>query len=653
MSAGSKPQSEYRLAQNCRPGGRCWAKPRLRWRGCPHCLRGCPWDGVHPHRRPHADAWIAGLAALVGVALTAVIGLGTSLVDAEWIRPYWALIAVAVAVLVALAVGLAVAAHRLTAGDADADGPGQRLDGSEGGAVQVGGDNSGPIAAGPEAAAVGVFEDRSQHVHQYAAPPQPVPVIAAERVVVGQIPAAPVGWVPRPELDELAAALEGQSRAVVCAGGRGMGKSAVAAEYTRQAMQDPAGPRVIAWITADSEQTLLTGLGLLAERARVADPELDAAANAARARDYLNGLQEPALLVLDNAEHPELVRNWLPANSHACAVLLTSTDRRFTDLASEVHIDVYLPLALAQAAPLISRQCGTYAEYLNHLQSVSLDHALPQGGSAYPRGLAQATLLSIRTATGRNQDCKLVLDTVAVLDPGGVPRELLASLIGQQAAALDTAIGVLIEHSLLERSVDGSGVVMHRLVARFVREQAHADGRLERVLHDAAETLAGTLPSSPPPLSLADATTWTTHMLAVLGHAEEPEASDEVRVQVSHHAAALCGRLFGRGYPATELTLDEATLRIRERVLGAEHPDTLISRGNLAADYRAVGRHQDALTLNEETLTLFERVLGAEHPSTLTSRNNLALDYSAVGRHQDALTLDQETLALRERNDGP
>lgn len=37
----------------------------------------------------------------------------------------------------------------------------------------------------------------------------------------------------------------------------------------------------------------------------------------------------------------------------------------------------------------------------------------------------------------------------------------------------------------------------------------------------------------------------------------------------------------------------------RERLLGAEHPDTVTSRANLATSYRSAGRIDDALRLEK------------------------------------------------------
>jgi tetratricopeptide (TPR) repeat protein len=68
----------------------------------------------------------------------------------------------------------------------------------------------------------------------------------------------------------------------------------------------------------------------------------------------------------------------------------------------------------------------------------------------------------------------------------------------------------------------------------------------------------------------------------------------------------------------------------------------------MANSYAALGRHTDALKLREETLALQKVKLGPDHPNTLMSRSNLALSHAALGRHADALKLREETLALRK-----
>ena len=67
-----------------------------------------------------------------------------------------------------------------------------------------------------------------------------------------------------------------------------------------------------------------------------------------------------------------------------------------------------------------------------------------------------------------------------------------------------------------------------------------------------------------------------------------------------------------------------AVLKLREKVLGPEHPDTLASRNNLAGALYGEGKYAEAEAEYRAVLKLREKVLGPEHPDTLLSRNDLA-----------------------------
>jgi tetratricopeptide (TPR) repeat protein len=101
-------------------------------------------------------------------------------------------------------------------------------------------------------------------------------------------------------------------------------------------------------------------------------------------------------------------------------------------------------------------------------------------------------------------------------------------------------------------------------------------------------------------------------------------------------------------YDESERLYEEA-ISIQERVGGAEHPLTLDMKSNLALiEYtRAMERKAEdpegykrrlarARTLNEEVLKIRKRVLGDDHPETLTSINNLASVYKELGMYDEA-----------------
>jgi hypothetical protein len=60
------------------------------------------------------------------------------------------------------------------------------------------------------------------------------------------------------------------------------------------------------------------------------------------------------------------------------------------------------------------------------------------------------------------------------------------------------------------------------------------------------------------------------------------------------------------------------------RVLGADHPDTLATRNNLASSRGVAGDAAGATAAFEALLADMVRVHGPDHPNTLATRNNLA-----------------------------
>ena len=101
------------------------------------------------------------------------------------------------------------------------------------------------------------------------------------------------------------------------------------------------------------------------------------------------------------------------------------------------------------------------------------------------------------------------------------------------------------------------------------------------------------------------------------------------------------------------ITLFKKNLADSERILGPDHPGTLVSRNNLALAYQDAGKLEKAIDLFEQTLADFERILGPDHPHTLITRNNLALAYLSAGRLEQAIDLFEQTLADFERILGP
>jgi hypothetical protein len=81
--------------------------------------------------------------------------------------------------------------------------------------------------------------------------------------------------------------------------------------------------------------------------------------------------------------------------------------------------------------------------------------------------------------------------------------------------------------------------------------------------------------------------------------------------------------------------LQQDTLARRRRVLGEDHPHTLLSANNLAIALRELGEVHAARDLDQDTLARRRRVLGPDHPYTLLSASSLAADLRLLAEAGD------------------
>ncbi|MBA2503919.1 MAG: CHAT domain-containing protein, partial [Pyrinomonadaceae bacterium] len=94
----------------------------------------------------------------------------------------------------------------------------------------------------------------------------------------------------------------------------------------------------------------------------------------------------------------------------------------------------------------------------------------------------------------------------------------------------------------------------------------------------------------------------------------------------------------------------QRSLAIREKALGAQHPDVAVSLNNLAGLYEAKGDYARAEPLHLRALTIWEKALGVEHPDVATALDNLAALYEAKGDYVRAVQSKQRSQEGREHN---
>ncbi|MEU4268104.1 tetratricopeptide repeat protein [Streptomyces sp. NPDC026092] len=424
---------------------------------------------------------------------------------------------------------------------------------------------------------------------------------------------------------------------VICGLG-GIGKSTLAARWAANRVPDH---QLVWWITAETPAELDAGL---AELARAMQPSvvgvLPEDALRERALQWL-ATHDGWLLVLDNVSDPADLRPLL-ARAGGGRILVTSRRASgWQDIGRTVALEVlgpgeaaelfrgvcdaadglddlcaelgYLPLALKQAAAYCAEAGITPRTYLELLAEYPAEMfaATAEGGEA-ARTLARVWQVTL-DRLGDTPLAVTVLRVIAWWAPEGIPRWLLEPL--GTPLEVTEAVRRLAAHSMITLR-DGE-LAVHRLVQAVVRA-------------DLAE-------------ATVTARRLSTRLLFQV-EVKEPPASDRVRRQVAVHAEALAACtdpdedtesdallfLLSSAYLGTEMAVSRAlplsvrAEKSRRRILGPDHPGTLLAAENVALHASFANEGVQAVELLTTALTERLRTLGREDPATLATRERLA-----------------------------
>jgi len=452
-------------------------------------------------------------------------------------------------------------------------------------------------------------------------------------------------------LAELEARLAGDDGAgpsvVALCGLGGAGKTSVAVEYAHRHLGEV---RVCWQVAAEDPAVLAAGFGELAAQLGAAD----GGDPVAGVHAVLAGGGSRWLLVFDNAPDRAAVAVFVPPAGPG-RVLITSrnqiwppgqavevpvldrqvaagflaartgdADRRAAlELAGELG---GLPLALEQAGAYMQASGRSIAEYLGLFRARRAELLGKGDPAGYDKrvtttwAVAFAELGQAGPAAGllRLAACCAAEDIPLhlLLRPGltaedldGVVAPLLVPLLGDELAR-DEAVAGLRRFSLIS-APRGGLVSVHRLVQAITLDQLPAE-EAEAWRRAAAAVIGAALPGDP-----EDPGCWPV-FAALLPHAQA--ALDPA----SYGMDQVARYLGASGSYAAALAVQQQVLHAREETRGAEHPDTLTARANLAAWTGQAGDAARARDQYAALLPVRERVSGAEHPDTLTARANLA-----------------------------
>ncbi|MBX6748153.1 MAG: tetratricopeptide repeat protein [Micromonosporaceae bacterium] len=535
---------------------------------------------------------------------------------------------------------------------------------------------------------VGLPEEMARQVLVSAVAGQPGPVTVRPRrpadIGLGaarslprtwSVPARNLGFVGRDRLlTDLRERLTAGSRAVVQAlhGWGGVGKTQLAIEYAHRFAREYD---FVGWLDSQRPELIDDQAATIAVTAGIVSADTPTREAALRLKERLRA-QSGWLLIFDNAEKPDDIRDWLPGGEGH--VIITSRHRAWHGLAAAVEVDVFtrgesieflreqagldeadadslaqalgdLPLAIAQAAGYLVSTGVTPLRYQTMLAEHAarvLQHGTPTG---YPAPLAASITLSLQRLADTNPAALAMVRVCARLAPEPLPvdwflnpdiEERPAPLRAIDASDLYAAAGTLGSLGLARPTPDG--LVLHRLTQAVITDSLTDAERAETAAAATALVVATR------PTETANPRCWPTwqtllpHILAL-----DPTASADARLRrTAVNAVRYQAR---RGDYRSAHTLAEQLSTAWATSLGPEHPDTLAAANRVGEMLRSLGDYAAAAEVHRRTLESRRRVLGEEHPDTLKSANNLAMALRGLGDLAAARDLHEQTLATRRR----
>ena len=513
---------------------------------------------------------------------------------------------------------------------------------------------------------------------------------------------------------------------------RSSGKTQLAAAFAESLWQS-GGVDLLVWIEATSRASVLSGYAAATAAVTGRDQASSGESVAAQFLSWLGETSRSWLMVFDDLSDPASLDGLWPgpagrvlvtsAAAAAAAVpsgmrivplgpfslreaisylsgrLAADPDKRHgvIELAQDLDLE---PVALAQASAVIANTPLSCREYRAHF--VRRGEALAESSSERPSAAEVTWTLSLgqadRLAPGRS--AQLLLALVAPLDGHGIPETILMApaagdflAVGGDVpansesaraalAALEQAGLLTVEPATAPPTVRISPVLQAALRA------AIPEGARDQAARSAADALLQAWPEREQP-------GWPGSGLQSCVATLRRITGDRLWDGGCHPVLVRAGDSLDRARltePAADHWRDLATTS--GRLLGAEHPDTLLVGQRLADAFLAAGRAADAIpwfqwaldrlthnlgpdhhdviearrrlghalvaalqvpaaiTALERAAAQFEQVCGPGHADTLGARDELAAAYLAAGQYSDAITLYRDTLADRERAQG-
>lgn len=445
----------------------------------------------------------------------------------------------------------------------------------------------------------------------------------------------------------------------------GVGKSQTVVEYIYRHASEYD---IVWWIPSEHPTTIRSSFVDLAKRLGIKASTAETAVPAVL-ETLRSGVQNRRwVLVFDNAEHPDVVRSFLPTGlGH---VVVTSRNAEWAGVARTVEVDLFtreesiellrrrgggnisdsdadrladalgdLPLAVEQAASWRAQTGMPVAEYVELLQKNSAELLKAGATGEYELPVAAAWNVPLKKLKADRKGALELLQVCAFFSPEPISRSLFTGVRGApvpEALAeafgdpikLNQAIREINRYSLAKIDHSRNTLQLHRLVQAVLRDQLDRS-QWENMRHSVHLMLVNGDPGDP-----ENSLNWSVYA-DLLPHAINSRAVDCQDGWVRTLVTNLVRYLTDSGDYHGALSLAESAWEAWNKSLGDKHVDTLVIgryRGNAL---RRLGRLADAREVNNHVYELMQENLGQDHEATIAMANVLQIIPRSEGRLYD------------------
>lgn len=507
--------------------------------------------------------------------------------------------------------------------------------------------------------------------------PEPAMVVPE---IWGNVPQRNKNFTGRSELlDELRNRVTTEATALLphaLHGLGGVGKTQLAIEY---AYRHASTYQLIWWIPADQNALVRSTLASLAPRlgitglvpGRVEDAVAAVLEALRRGEPY-----DRWLLVFDNADQPELVRNIMPIGPGH--VIVTSRNRGWAQVVDALEVDVFsreestafllrrvegmteadaarlaeefgdLPLGLEQAASWLAETAMTPDTYLNLLKEegsrVLAENPAP---TDYPVPVAAAWSLSVTRLRTQTPFAMDLLQCCAFFGAAPINLELLDRgryVLGpplsdtlRDPILMGRAIRALGRFALARIDNYRHTLEVHRIIQRLIRDEIDEDTRF-KLRHDVHLLLAAADPGDPDEVE-----NWPKYS-DLLAHVGPSEVVTCRTMEVRRLAQNIVRYLLITGNTSSGLTSANRALAQWTEDSGADEPFVLIMSRLKVQLLQALARYNEAYDLTNITLEKMRNALGDDHEETLILMNCHCISLRARSEFTASLEFTRDSL---------